>query len=145
MPDEDPNRSVMPGKETVVRRHGSDWSFTLPEQHSIRIDHQKGWVRLGTPSGGSTFLLNGLDETDGEAIVSLGDEVAGAGPVSVGPIVSDARGYPLPEIQDELERLRARWVRAGYPEHEFNAYSQGSTHEDQLRRIRARLRVAEEA
>jgi len=48
----------------------------------------------------------------------------------------------LPEIQDEFERIKARWLEAGLPEQEVHAYAQGSTHEDQLAWLRSKLRAA---
>jgi hypothetical protein len=130
-------RVIVPGKETVVRRRGANWSFTLPEQHRIRINNEHRTVRLETPLEGTTYELAGVEETDDEVIVRLGAEISRGGVGAGGE-----RGYPLPEIQDERARLQARWERLGLPIGEFHAYPQGATHEDKLRELRRRLREA---
>jgi hypothetical protein len=127
-------------REIVVRRPGADWSFTLPDQHTIDVDQDARLVSLGAPMQGSVFELAGVEQTDEESIVLLGAELGRHGPPGTGPKVPKVAGYPLPEIQDELDRLRARWDRAGLSPQEFGAYAPGSSHEDQLRRIRRQLR-----
>jgi hypothetical protein len=135
-------RVIVPEKETVVRRRGADWSFTLPEFHRIEVDQANKTVHLRTPLEGTTYELAGLEESEDQVIVRLGTELGSHGPPSVGPSGPEPRGYPLPEIQDEFARLTARWERAGFAPHEVHVYPEGATHEDQLRMIRRRLREA---
>lgn len=139
MSERDP-RVLVPGKETVVRAPGADWAFHLPERHTIEVSDDV--VALATPLEGSTYELRGMEEVDDEVVVRLGAELGRHGPPSSRPEVAEARGYPLPAIQEEFERLRGRWKQAGLPEQEFNAYPQGATHEDQLRALRRKLREA---
>ncbi len=129
-----------PPNETVVRRHGAGWSFTIPYGHQVKVDVVHRQVHLGTPQSGSLYELAGVEQTEDETIVLLGDKLGDHGPPSVGEAESPALGYRLPEIHDEFDRLRTRWQRAGLGLQEFNTYAPGSTHEDQLRKIRRRLR-----
>jgi hypothetical protein len=141
------SRTLVAGKETVVRRHGADWSFHLPEQHAIEITPDKRYVTVSTPLEGSLYAVERIDDSDPEeVVVYLGEEHGKSGPTfSAGDQpVPPVRGYPLPEIQDEFARLKVRWLQAGRSEQEFTAYPQGATHEDQLRRIRKRLRACED-
>lgn len=134
------DRKIVPGKETVVRRQGADWSFHLPRRHSIRVDRENREVHLDMPLQGSMFELAGIEETGDEVIVKLGPLLGSHGPPGVGDNVPEPVGYPLPLIQDEFERLKGRWIRAGLPEQQVHAYAQGSSHEDQLAWLRKRLR-----
>jgi hypothetical protein len=127
-------------KETVVRRPGAGWSFTIPYGHEVNVDDVNRQVHLGTPQSGSLYELAGVEQTEDETIVLLGDKLGDHGPPSVGDVGTPPLGYWLPEIQDEFDRLRVRWQRAGFELQEFNAYAPGSTQEDQLRMIRRRLR-----
>lgn len=136
----DPTNEIVPGKETVVRKRGANWSFHLPRRHTIEVDRENGHVHLNMPDQGTTYFLAGVEETDDEVIVSLGEPMIWHGPTSIGDQVLETTGYPLPEIQDEFERIKGRWLAAGLPEQEVHAYGQGSTHEDQLARLRRRLR-----
>ena len=131
---------IVAGKEAVVRRRGADWSFHLPAQHEIEVNAEHNFVSLSMPLAGSTYQLAGITETDDEVIVALGDQLIGHA-TSVGENVPPT-GYPLPEIQDEFERLHGRWTQAGLPQQDFHAYAAGSTHEDKLRDIRRQLREA---
>ena len=139
---EEPRSEIVPGKETVVRKPGAGWSFHLPERHTIEVDQEEGLVHLKMPDQGTTYHLAGVEETADEVIVKLGDRMVWHGPTSVGENVLEARGYLLPEIQEEFERIKSRWIAAGLPEQEVHAYAQGSTHEDQLAMLRRRLREA---
>lgn len=96
------------------------------------------------PDQGTTYHLAGVEETADEVIVKLGTRMIWHGPTSTGDAVLEAVGYLLPEIQDEFERIKRRWIAAGLPEQEVHAYAQGSTHEDQLAMLRRRLRQAKE-
>jgi hypothetical protein len=138
------HRTIVAGKETVLRRRGADWSFHLPERHTVELTDDGHYINVATPQESSLYKVDRVDDSDPEeVVVFLGEEHGKAGPPSFGPGVAEARGYPLPEIQDEFERLRARWRNAGLDEQEFIAYPAGATHEDKLREIRRRLRQAE--
>ena len=133
------------GRETVVRRPGADWSFHLPKGHNARwADRDETMVTVRTGTQGSTHLLAGTDTTAApdEVVVILGELRGDFGPGAGSADRPERSGYPFPEIQDELERLRVRWLVVGLPEAEFNAYPAGAVHEDQLRLIRRRLREA---
>jgi hypothetical protein len=131
---------IVPGRETVVRRHGARWSFHLPDQHRIELTEDRRHANLSTPDASTLFEVERIDESEPqEAIVVLGEPQAQVGASSEGG-PPEALGYPLPEIQDEFDRLRARWREAGLDEQEFNAWARGSTHEGQLRRLRRKLR-----
>lgn len=134
------SNEIVRGKETVVRRPGANWSFHLPKRHTIEVDRDEGIVHLSMPDQGTTYHLAGVEETADEVIVKLGERMLWHGPTSMGNSVLEAFGYPLPEIQDEFERIKGRWIAAGLPEQEVHAYAQGSTHEDQLTMLRRRLR-----
>jgi hypothetical protein len=136
------DNQIVPGRETVVRRSGADWSFSLPYRHEIEVDPGAGFVQLRTPDTATMYQLGGIEEADEEVMVKLGPELARSGPPSMGDVVLAPLGYPLPEIQDEFDRLTARYEEAGLPAQEVHAYAQGSTHEDQLRWLRKRLRDA---
>ena len=86
--------------------------------------------------------LAGLEETADEVIVKLGERESWHGPSSTGETLLETTGYPLPEILEEFERVKGRWVAAGLPEQEVHAYAQGSNHEEQLAWLRRRLREA---
>jgi hypothetical protein len=143
---DDKRRTIVLGKETVVQRRGANWSFHLPDRHEIELTDDRGYVTLATPDQSSLFAVERIDDSDPEeVVVYLGEQHGEAGP----PLYSDQvqpeiLGYPLPEIQDEFERLHARWTEAGLSEQHFNAWPQGVGHEDQLRLLRRRLRVAEQ-
>lgn len=122
-----------------MRRRGAEWSFTLPDGHEITIDQQAQTVSLSMPGEGSTYELAGIEETDSEVAVKLGPKI-GSHTTGTGQPMKWPKGYPLPEIQDEFERLKGRWLRAGLPQQEFDAWPRGATHETQLASIRARLR-----
>lgn len=139
--DSDP-REIVPGKETAVRRPGASWSFALSPGDEIRIDRDAGTVSLEAPDQGTTWYLDGIEETDEEVIVKLGSEMVTHGPTAIGDARIEVIGYRLPEIQDEFERIKQRWLAAGLPEQEAHAYAQGSTHEDQLAMLRRKLRAA---
>lgn len=136
------SNEIAPGKETVARRQGASWSFHLPKRHTIEVDREAGVVHLNMPDQGTTYHLAAVEETADEVIVKLGERMIWHGPTSVGDTVLEAIGYPLPEIQDEFERIKGRWIAAGLPELEVHAYAQGSTHENQLARLRRKLREA---
>lgn len=138
-PDE---RVIVPGKETVVRRPGAEWSFHLPRRHGIEIDQENGTVHLKMPLQGTTYELAGIEETADEVVVRLGPELGSHGPPWVGDSPPAPTGYPLPLIQEEFERIKGRWRAAGLPEQQVHAYAQGSSHEDQLARLRRKLREA---
>lgn len=141
--DERAEQMLVPGKESVVRRQGSTWGFTLPEQHTIEVDESNGNVAISTPGEGSDFRLDRIEETDDEVIVYLGDELGRHGPAAVvgeGEPLPPARGYPFPEIQDEIQRLRSRWIQAGGAGADFDAWAQGDDWETYLRRMRRELR-----
>jgi hypothetical protein len=123
-------------KETVVRRPGAGWSFTIPYKHEVVVDEANGTVVLRTPMQGTTYSLAGVTDEGDERIVLLGRELGRNGPPNMSPPI----GYVLPEIQDEFNRLRTRWDQAGLDRQVFDAYAPGSGHEDQLRMIRRRLR-----
>jgi hypothetical protein len=129
---------IAPSKETVVRRRNADWSFHLPAGHEIKIDRENRHVSLSTPQESSTYELAGIEETGDEVIVALGQWL-GAGGIAVGDNEAPV-GYRLPEIQEEFERLRGRWLASGLSEQDFDAWAAGSSHEDKLREIRQRLR-----
>ncbi len=129
---------LVPGKVTVVQRRGATWSFHLPRMHRIEVERENGLVTLATPHDGSTYHLAGIEETGDEVIVKLGEEIGGHAS-GVGEQVAEP-GYRLPQIQDEFERLRGRWMNVGLPEQEFNAWAQGASWESHLREIRRRLR-----
>jgi hypothetical protein len=121
---------VVPGRETLVRRRGVSWSFHLPHQHRIELSEDRSYANLSTPETSTTFAVERIDESyPEEVVVMLGDAQ-----------VAEANGYPLPEIRDEFDRLRARWRAAGLDEEEFNSWAQGSTNENQLQRLRKKLR-----
>jgi hypothetical protein len=130
------------GKETIVRRRGATWSFHLLKMHSIEVDRENRLVSLNMPLQGTTYTLDDIEEDEEEVIVSLGSEI-GRHDAGVGNTPSELRGYPLPEIQEEFERLRGRWTAVGLPEAEFDVWAERSSHEDQLRKIRRRLREVE--
>jgi hypothetical protein len=98
-----------------VRARGSNWTFTVPEQHRLEIDEERRRVVLATPLEGSVFELAGIEETSEERVVSLGDELESErwGPPGVGERVPEPRGYSLPTIDVELARLKARWREVG--------------------------------
>jgi hypothetical protein len=127
---------------TLYRRHGGDWSFTLPAEHTAKLSDDGAMISLSTPQEGTTFEVLGVPEIYGERVVLLGAAKARHGSTTFGDDL-EMRGYLLPEIHDEFSRLRGRWERAGLPFQEFEAYAAGSTHEDRLRAIRARLRETE--
>ena len=131
---------LVQGKETVVRRRGAEWSFTLPDRHDLAIDQEAHTVSLSMPGEGSAYELAGIEETDSEVIVQLGPEI-GSHTTGTGQPMKWPKGYPLPE-SGRVQRLKARWLRAGLPQQEFDAWAQGATHESQLSRIRARRREA---
>lgn len=139
---EEESNEIVPGKETVVRRPGANWSFHLPKRHTIEVDPEAGVVHLNMPDKGTTYHLAGIEETADEVIVKLGERMMWHGPTSVGDAVLEATGYPPPEIQDEFARIEGRWIAAGLPEEEVHAYGQGSPHEEQLAWLRRRLREA---
>jgi hypothetical protein len=138
-----PENELVPGKETVVRRRGSTWSFHLPRTHRIELDIESAQVTLSTPHDGSVYELARIEETNDEVIVKLGDEIVGHSS-GVGDSVPPP-GYRPPEIQDEFERLRGRWTSAGLPQQELDAWAQGASYESHLREIRRRLREHETA
>ncbi len=121
-----------------MQRRGKTWSFHLPRMHRVEIDQENAFVSLSTPDDGSTYRLAGIEETDDEVIVKLGDEIGGHA-VGMGDYVPQP-GYRLPEIQDEFERLKGRWTSAGLPRQEFEAWAQGASWESHLHQIRRRLR-----
>jgi hypothetical protein len=124
-----------------VRRPGADWSFHLPSRHTIDVSEDGRYVSLGAAGEGSTYRLERVDNSNpDEQVVFLGEEVGRVGGGGWGNENREIRGYPFPEIQTEFERLRVRWLDAGLPEQQFSAWPSGATHEDQLRRIRRRLR-----
>jgi hypothetical protein len=135
------SNEIFPGKETVVRKQDADWSFHLPKGHTIQVDREAGVVHLNMPDQGTTYELGGIEETEEEVIVTVGQQMMWHGPTSVGDAVLETTGYSLPDIQEEFERIRGRWVAAGLPEQQVHAYAQGSTHEDQLAMLRRRLRA----
>jgi len=135
-----PENEIVPGKETVVQALDANWSFHLPHMHRVEIDHENSLVNISTPHDGSIYRLAGLEETDDEVIVKLGEEFAGHA-VGTGDFVP-APGYRVPLIQDEFERLHGRWMNAGLPEQVFNAWAQGASRESHLHEIRRRLREA---
>lgn len=123
-----------------MRRPGANWSFTLPEGHTIEIEDDVVTLRA-MPHASSRYRLERVEETDEERIVHLGRlHARSGGPPK--PEITRPEGYPLPEIQDEIERLRTRWRDAGLPEQGFTAYGEGETHEEHLREIRRTLRAS---
>ena len=134
---------IVAGKETVIRRAGEDWSFGLPDGHTVQLTDDGKYVSLEVRLGGSSlFAVERVDDSDPEeVVVFLGAQHGYAGPPTFGEI--ESRGYPLPEIQDERERLRSRWLEAGLDEQDFDAYARGESHEDRFRTIRRALRQRE--
>ncbi len=112
-------------KETVVSRTKAGWSFHLPAQHKIEVDHENNVVSLSTPLERSVYHLAGITETDDEVIVELG-ALSGTHGTGMGENAPEA-GYSLPQIHEEFDRLHGRWTQAGLSEHDFQAYATGST------------------
>lgn len=133
-------RTIVTGKETAIRRGGEDWSFGFPDAHTVYLTGDGNYVSLEVPLGGSSvFAVERIDDSDPEeVVVFLGAQHGYAGPPTFGQV--ETGGYPLPEIQDERERLRSRWLDAGLDEEDFNAYARGESHEDRFRSIRHTLR-----
>jgi hypothetical protein len=131
---------LIPGKQTVVQRRGATWAFHLPDRHEVQVNRDNNTVTLSQPDSGSTYELAGVEERDDEIIVKLGAEIAG----HAAGVGDQARqpGYRMPEIQDEFERLRGRWERAGLNPQKFNAWAQGASWESHLTEIRRELRQA---
>lgn len=129
-------------REVVVRPRGANWSFHLPEQHTVEVTEDRRYVNLSMPGRSTLFLIERIDESDPEEVVIyLGEGRAWSGPGSwLSEGVPRADGYPLPQIQDEFDRLKARWRAAGLDEQRFIAYAQGASHEDHLRMLRRTLR-----
>jgi hypothetical protein len=137
-------KTIVAGKQTVVRPPGGSWCFTLSEQDTIELTDDRRYVSLATPQASTLFAVTGIDDSDPEEIVvSLGDVHGRTGPPSFGDVVREPRGYPLPQVQDEFARLEARWQAAGGDPQRFSAWAQGADNEAQLRRIRAELRKPE--
>jgi hypothetical protein len=131
------------GREVVIRPERRDWSFTLPEQHAIDFINDD-YVELSTPHASTTFHFDGISTADPEeAVVLIGPAVAWNGQGGAGGQVPMPTGYPIPEIQEEFERLQARCRDAGGDWQRVNAWAQGQTHEGHLRNIRAELRALE--
>lgn len=130
------------GREVVIRPPGADWSFHLPEQHTVEVTEDRRYVNLSMPGRSTLFLVARIDESDPEEIViCLGEGRAWLGPGSwLSEGVPRGEGYPLPQIQDEFDRLKARWLAAGLDEQRFIAYARGDSHEDHLRMLRRTLR-----
>src|SRR5690242_5988847 len=95
---------LVPGKETVVQPRGESWSFHLPEHHTIDVDQANRFVTLHQPDAGSTFELQAIEERGNEVVVKLGD------PMVRSSLGTRQPGYPLPQVQDEFDRLRVRWT-----------------------------------
>ena len=137
VPDPHSNELV-PGKETVVRRRGADWSFQLPREHTLRVEGELVFLR--TPQAGSIFKLIGTEERGDEVIVRLGGALRHLGPDGAGERVVAETGYPLPELEAEVARLGARWEEAGLSVPYFNAWPAGPPNERHLAELRRRLR-----
>jgi len=84
------------------------------------------------------------------------DPAAAVGVGSWGESVMPIRGYPFPEIQDELDRLRARWEQAGCARYEDRMYGDPrtrqqfeawghETHDEKTTEMRAMIRELERA
>jgi hypothetical protein len=135
-------RTLVPGKETVVRRLGANWAFHLPEQHRVELISEGRYVVLGTPLEESIFEVDHIDDSDPEEVVIyLGEPKGESGPPAWGDQVPEPRGYPLPKIQEEFERLRGRWRNARLNDQDFDAWAQGASWEDKLRSLRHQLRA----
>ncbi len=134
-------------KEIVIYRGG--WGFRLPDQHAVSINAEDAHVDLHMPQAGGVYELERVEETDDELRVYVRPG---------GPLVSTAMGttietgYPFPTIDEELERLRARWENAAGPRLEdpdrerralrqrFEASAQGDDFDRRTERMRAMIR-----
>jgi hypothetical protein len=134
-------------KEIVVYRGG--WGFSLPEQHSVRINQLDRRVSINTPQAGGIYRFERSEEVGDELRVFIG-----AG----GPEMGHAVGlgvptaYPFPSIGEELDRLRSRYEGAGgAPIHEpmnpgaaarqaFEGWAQGDDWDAKTTRMRAAIR-----
>lgn len=117
------------GREVVVRPQGEGWSFTLPAGHTIEFLRES--VLLSTGYSGSGFELIGIDGSDAEErVVCTGSAEAWI-----------AGGYPIPSIDEEQLRLRARCSELSGDWERISGWVEGDTWESRLRRIRGELRA----
>ena len=97
-------------KQTIIYRGG--WGFILPDQHAVEVSADGRSVSLSLPDRGGTYVLERVDDTDPD---ELRIYVAPGGPSSGHALRDLPREYPFPTINEELDRLRARWGAAGGP------------------------------
>ncbi len=130
-------------KETVIRRSGDTFAFSLPEEHTFDVldetdEAGRPLARIGvTGVAGEMCSVLGVEEREHETEYLL--EPAGFSS-SVG---SQPTGYPWTSVQEEHARLRARWQNAGGEPTRFEAWRQGASHESQFREWRDEIRRME--
>jgi hypothetical protein len=137
---------IIEGREPVIRPEGQDWSFTLPDPHTITLTWDERFVILSTGYASAMFEVLAINSTDPEEIaISVGSVAMQGGGAGVGGHVPELTGYPLPSIDEEFERLRSRCRDAGGDWQRVGAWAEGDTHETCLRRVRGELRALEVA
>jgi len=136
-------------KEIVIYRGG--WGFSLPDQHTVRINEAEKLVSVHMPQRGGTYSLERIEESDDELRVY----VASGGPIVASALGELETGYPFPTIDVELDRLRARWERAGGARYEdrmhgdpgtrqqFEAWAAGDDYNTKTSQMRAMVREQE--
>lgn len=136
-------------KEVVVYRGG--WGFSLPQQHTVRVNSKEGLVSVHMPQRGGTYSLERIEETGDEMRVY----VAPGGPIVSSALGDLETGYPFPTIDVELDRLRTRWERAGGARYEdrihgdpgtrqkFESWAQGEGYDEHTTDMRAMVRELE--
>jgi hypothetical protein len=139
-------RRLESDKEIVVYRGG--WGFSLPEQHTVHINGAGTQVAVNMPQRGGTYGLECIEETPDE----LRLYVAAGGPSSSHALGNLEASYPFPTIDVELDRLRARWERAGGARYEdrmqgdpgtrqkFEAWAAGDDFDEKTTRMREMVR-----
>lgn len=118
-------------KEIVIRL--STYDFALPAGHeNVVIEGDSRTIKLLAAGGarGSTFELRGSSDQPDKIIYEVGtkleDEPGGA--------------YPIPAIQEEIQRLIDAYIALGGQQTDVTAWAEGSGYRQHLAFLRGKVR-----
>lgn len=123
--------STRPGQEIVIRLSTYDFALRTGQDHAV-IEGDPRKIKLGAGGKrGSTFELIGVSSEPDETIYEVGNKLEDE---PDGP-------YPIPAIQEEIQRLIDAYVGLGGDQGDVTAWAEGSGYRQHLAFLRKKVRA----
>lgn len=137
-------RETFRGKQVVIQPRGETWAFVPPAGHRVDVsgEGEREWLALSTGQDSSMFRVVGIDEEEEEVRIRIGGaEIMGN--TGSGEVLPPIRGYPLPDLGTELQRLASRFEELNGNGQQAQAWAAGSDYDEHTRELRHRIRELE--